>query len=192
MYDHLKGELIELNDQQAIVNVGGIGFSLYVPIHVLQSAIKVGEIVRFYTVFVVRELSHTLYGFLEKTERALFETLIDLSGVGPKTALSLIGHLGVNGLHEAVCSGNLSALVKVPGIGKKTAERLMVELKGKTVGGPSIGSGALSEAIRALIQLGYPESKAQMAVTRAQDQLQGADDLSSLISTALRLSKSLT
>lgn len=187
MYEYLKGECVALREGQAILDVGGVGYALFVPPNISPSPEKI----TLYTAFIVREQSHTLFGFLSVEERDLFNRLVALSGIGPKTALGLVGHMGLDGIANAVSSGNASSLAKVPGIGKKTAERLLIELKGK-LKLPTTTLGPSGEAISALITLGIGERQAHEALMLAKKELNDSSDVSQLISTALRLSKALT
>jgi Holliday junction DNA helicase RuvA len=148
---------------------------------------------------VVRELSHALYGFLNEKEKEIFEVLMNISGVGPKLALSLIGHLSLEQMQAAVTKPDLPTLCKVPGVGKKTAERLVVELKDKLSTFTGIDPSQLSislgdspetkqiqDAMSALINLGYHQSSAQKAVKQSIKDLPEKSDLAQLITTALK------
>jgi holliday junction DNA helicase RuvA len=142
---------------------------------------------------VVREDSHTLYGFLKQQERDLFELLITLSGIGPKTALALIGHVEYEHFYRAIAESDLRLLGKIPGIGKKTAERLVIEMRDKLKildkSYPISSDGKdlkISDAIQALINLGYPAFEAQKAVKIAQLKAGEKADTALLISLALR------
>lgn len=194
MYAFLRGVLIEANPSAIVLDVGGVGYFISVPISYFGK-LEVGKQLLLHTSFVIRELSQALYGFLEKEERDLFEILISLSGVGPKTALGIIGHLPLEDLEDAIRSQNLSLLAKVPGVGKKTAERLCVELRDKLQGIPkkakkeSLFSGKIQDAFQALLHLGYTQSVAEEAVMAASRQLPEEVELSTLITYALRLQR---
>jgi Holliday junction DNA helicase RuvA len=125
----LRGTLAEKQPPHLIIDVNGVGYELEVPMTTLYRLPKVGEPVTVHTHLVVREDAHLLYGFAEKRERELFRELIRLNGVGPKLALALMSGLEVDELVRCVQAQDASVLVRVPGVGKKTAERLLVELK---------------------------------------------------------------
>jgi Holliday junction DNA helicase RuvA len=142
----------------------------------------------------VREDAHTLYAFLQKEERDLFETLLTISGIGPKTAAAIIGHMEVGAFQRAISTSDIRLLSKMPGIGKKTAERLVIEMrdrfknKGKNARSPvSIGSGGdlASDAINALINLGYSAADAHEAIQDVMSVHKEETDLGRLITAAL-------
>ncbi|MGH8381070.1 Holliday junction branch migration protein RuvA [Pseudomonas sp.] len=180
MIGRLRGTLAEKQPPHLIVDVNGLGYELEVPMTTLYRLPKVGEAVTLHTHLVVREDAHLLYGFHEKRERELFRELIRLNGVGPKLALALMSGLDVDELVRCVQAQDASALVKVPGVGKKTAERLMVELKDRfkawetspamftlVANGPlplATVSSAEADAVSALISLGYKPQEASKAV----------------------------
>lgn len=196
MYAYLKGQLVAAQPSTAIVDVQGVGYSLYIPYRIHGELPEVGQRVQFYTSFVVREASHTLYGFLCSEERDLFEALMNVTGIGPKMALSLIGYLTFDQLYQAVTNHDFPTLCRVPGIGKKTAERLVVELKDKLPQLiPPQTSRALSmpqskphvqDAMLALINLGYNQNSAQKALKQTLQDLPETTDLALLITTALK------
>lgn len=198
MFAYIKGTLVSASPSHAIIDVNGIGYAIAIPCRVLSELPAPGEIVQLYTTFVVRELSHALYGFLTSPERDLFEVLTDVSGVGPKLALSLIGHLTFTELQTAVACQDLPTLCRVPGVGKKTAERLIVELKDKL---PCLVSSTavsfaipvshsqprfVQDAMLALINLGYNQGVAQKAILHSLKELPENGDLALLITTALK------
>ena len=129
MIGRLRGTLAEKQPPHLILDVNGIGYELEVPMTTLYRLPTVGEPVTLHTHLVVREDAHLLYGFAEKRDRELFRELIRLNGVGPKLALALMSGLEVDELVRCVQAQDTSVLVKIPGVGKKTAERLLVELK---------------------------------------------------------------
>ena len=129
MIGRLRGTLAEKQPPHLIIDVNGVGYELEVPMTTLYRLPKVGEPVTVHTHLVVREDAHLLYGFFEKRERELFRELIRLNGVGPKLALALMSGLEIDELVRCVQAQDTAALVKIPGVGKKTAERLLVELK---------------------------------------------------------------
>jgi Holliday junction DNA helicase RuvA len=187
MYEFIRGRLVEATPHHAVIDVGGIGYKLNIPISAFG---KIPFDVTLYTTFVVRENFQGLYGFLEKEERNLFEVLIALSGIGPKTALNLIGHLSLNDLQQAVLSENAKTLANVPGIGKKTAERLIIDLKEKVLKLPvskvDLPSGHLHDAVNALIHLGYQATAAEAAIKKVIKAQPHESDLSVIIAAALK------
>lgn len=196
MYDYLRGTLNGLTVSKATLDVSGIGFGIFIPLNThSQLTHKLGEIVLLHTSFVVREDSHRLFGFLEKKEKELFERLSDVSGIGPKTALSMIGHLTISELEIAIFQQDVSTLLKVPGIGKKTAERLIVELKDKknalkilleNEAKDSHLTPLMEDALSALLHLGYHESVAQKALKKVFDESKKSLTLSEIITLCLR------
>src|SRR4051812_27117502 len=131
MIGRLSGLLAEKTPPQVLVDVQGVGYEVDVPMSTFYNLPALGEKVTLLTHFVVREDAQLLFGFLTATERATFRELVKISGVGPRTALSILSGLSVGELAQAVSRQDGARLVKVPGIGKKTAERLLLELKGK-------------------------------------------------------------
>jgi Holliday junction DNA helicase RuvA len=151
-----------------LVDCGGVGYEVQVPMSTFYNLPAVGEKVSLLTHFVVREDAQILYGFGNATEREAFRELIKISGVGPRTALSVLSGMGVADLAQAVTLQEAGRLIKVPGIGKKTAERLLLELKGKLgadIGAPlGAASGAQSDILQALLALGYSDKEAAAAL----------------------------
>ena len=182
MYEYIAGKLVEQTADSAIVDVQGIGYKILIPSNATLP--QIGEKVHLFVAWVVREQSQTLFGFPEKEERELFELLITLSGVGPKTALNVLSH--IEDLAAVVEEKNAAALAKVPGIGKKTAERLLVDLKGRFKFSGKKSNHKLQDALNALLNLGYTPSAAQNAVTKAAEEVKDPTDLSSLITAALK------
>jgi Holliday junction DNA helicase RuvA len=169
MIGKLTGQLLEKNPPEVLVDCHGVGYEVQVPMSTFYNLPAIGERVSLLTQFIVREDAQLLYGFGTAPERAAFRELIKISGVGPRTALSILSGLGVQDLAQAVTLQEAGRLVKVPGIGKKTAERLLLELKGKL--GADIGgtqAHATSEAqvdiLQALLALGYNDKEANAAL----------------------------
>ncbi len=165
MIGRLTGLLAEKTPPQVLIDVGGVGYEVDVPMSSFYNLPSIGERVTLLTHFVVREDAQLLFGFLTAPERATFRQLIKISGVGPRIALGVLSGLSVAELTQAVTQQQAGRLVKVPGIGKKTAERLLLELKGKL--GPDLGlpgtattSDAQADIVQALIALGYSERDA--------------------------------
>lgn len=167
MIGRITGILLEKHPPQVLVEAAGVGYEVDVPMSTFFSLPAVGDRVALLTHFVVREDAQLLYGFLTQKERATFRELIKISGVGPKLALSVLSGLSVDELAQCVALQEAGRLTKVPGIGKKTAERLLLELKGKladalpqAAGGISTPAGVASDALNALLALGYSEKEA--------------------------------
>jgi holliday junction DNA helicase RuvA len=188
----LRGTLAEKQPPHVIVDVNGLGYELEVPMTTLYRLPVVGESLTLHTHLVVREDAHLLYGFFEKRERELFRELIRLNGVGPKLALALMSGLEVDELVRCVQTQDTSALVKVPGVGKKTAERLLVELKGRFKAweavpgmatlvvepqGIAAVSSAENDAVSALISLGYKPQEASRAVSAVKEEGLSSEDM---------------
>ncbi|MDO9074340.1 MAG: Holliday junction branch migration protein RuvA [Rubrivivax sp.] len=169
MIGRLSGLLAEKSPPMVLLDVRGVGYEVDVPMSTFYNLPALGEPVTLLTHFVVREDAQVLFGFLTAPERATFRLLVKISGVGPRTALSILSGLSVGELAQAVTRQDGARLVKVPGIGKKTAERLLLELKGKL--GADLGlpnAAALSDAqgdiAQALQALGYSDREAQAAL----------------------------
>ena len=170
MIGRISGVLAEKQPPLVLVDVQGVGYELAVPMSTFFHLPAAGERVVLLTQFVVREDAQTLFGFLTTAERSAFRELVKISGVGPRTALSILSGLSVAELAAAVTRQDGARLVKVPGIGKKTAERLLLELKGKlgadlslTAAGP-LPSAEQTDIAQALQALGYSEREAQTAL----------------------------
>jgi Holliday junction DNA helicase RuvA len=172
MIGRLTGLLAEKSPPQVVLDVQGVGYEVDVPMSTFYNLPGLGERVTLLTHFVVREDAHLLYGFATTEERATFRELVKISGVGPRTALSILSGLSVADLSGAVARQEGGRLQKVPGIGKKTVERLLLELKGKL--GPDLGlpaGGALAndaqgDIVQALMALGYSEKDAAAALKK--------------------------
>jgi Holliday junction DNA helicase RuvA len=168
MIGRLIGTIAEKSPPQLLVDVRGVGYEVDVPMSSFYNLPGLGEPVTLLTHFVVREDAQVLFGFLTHEERATFRLLVKISGVGPRTALSLLSGLSVDELARAVSLQESGRLIKVPGIGKKTAERLLLELKGKladAVATPaSVASSAHTDILQALVALGYSDREAQAAL----------------------------
>ena len=171
MIGRLHGKLLEKNPPQILIDVSGVGYEVDVPMSTFCNLPEVGGELTLHTHFVVREDAQLLYGFATLAERAVFRALIKISGVGPKIALALLSGITVDQLKDAVDRGETGLLTKVPGIGKKTAERLVLELKDKLAGTGAATeavptSGARADVAAALIALGYSEREAAAATKK--------------------------
>lgn len=168
MIGRLSGTLLEKNPPQLLVDVQGVGYEVDVPMSTFYNLPGVGEKVVLFTHQAIREDAHLLFGFGNAEERAVFRQLIKISGVGARTALSILSGMSIADLAQAVTLQESGRLVKVPGIGKKTAERLLLELKGKL--GADIGAGAhavpdaQADILNALLALGYSDKEALLAL----------------------------
>src|SRR5687768_10768946 len=180
MIGRVAGILVEKNFPLVIVSCNGVGYEIDVPMSTFYPLPRTGEEVTLLTHLVVREDAHLLFGFLTAGERSAFRQLLKISGVGPKVALSVLSGMSVDDLAAAVASGDAARLTKVPGIGKKTAERLVLELRDKlpktitAVRAESAGAAG-ADVINALLALGYNEREAQSAVKGLPAELQLAD-----------------
>ena len=169
MIGRLSGILLEKNPPQILLDVQGVGYELSVPMSTFYNLPALHEKVVLHTQLIVREDAHLLYGFLSNEERVAFRQLLKISGVGPKLALSVLSGLSLNDLAAAVANKEAGRLTKIPGVGKKTAERLLLELQGKfSVSGASVAQGAAvsssnNDIVNALLALGYSEKEADWA-----------------------------
>ena len=180
MIEYLKGELTELEPTQAIIECGGVGYCCNISVYTYDK-LKRGEVQKLYVAESIREDAHVLYGFISKQERALYNLLISVSGVGPGTARCILSSLSPDELVAVVASGNDRQLRNVKGLGPKTAQRIIVDLKDK-VGNLGIAAASAAEspivasnkngdeAIQALIALGYPMANASKAVAQLLSQ----------------------
>jgi Holliday junction DNA helicase RuvA len=168
MIGGLTGTLAEKSPPQLLIDVNGVGYEVDVPMSSFYNLPGLGERVTLLTHFIVREDAQILFGFLTHDERQAFRQLIKITGVGPRMALSLLSGLSVGELAQAVARQETARLVKVPGIGKKTAERLLLELKGKLadalVAPATVASDAQADILQALIALGYSDREAAAAL----------------------------
>jgi Holliday junction DNA helicase RuvA len=169
MIGRLSGVLLSKAPPQVLIDVAGVGYEVDVPMSTFYDLPSAGERVVLLTHMVVREDAQLLYGFLSEGERAAFRELIRISGIGPRMALAVLSGLSVADLAQAITLQESGRLIKVPGIGKKTAERLLLELKGKFgpilegVGGAATPSDHAGDILRALLSLGYSEREATIA-----------------------------
>ncbi|MGE3954101.1 MAG: Holliday junction branch migration protein RuvA [Parachlamydiales bacterium] len=188
MYAYIKGTLAGAGAHHAVIDVGGIGFRLSLSTLDAAKLPRIGEAVHLHTTLIIRENEQTLYGFLHEEGRSLFELLITISGIGPKTAIALLGTLSLNLLHQAIAEEDPRLLSKVPGIGKKTAERLLIELRDKLPDPPAYQrvSSNVEDAISALLNLGYSRARAQRALEGPLKELGEGADLPTLITAALK------
>lgn len=165
MIGRLSGRLLSKHPPQVLLDVAGVAYEIDVPMSTYYGLPASGEAVTLFTHLSIKEDSHALYGFATLAERGAFRLLIRISGIGPRTALSVLSGLSVAELAHAVAAQEAARLVKVPGIGKKTAERLLLELKGKLAEtAPGAAGEGASDAVHALLALGYNEKEALAAL----------------------------
>lgn len=185
MIGRLTGVLIEKNPPQITLDVHGVGYDIDVPMSTFYNLPAAGEITSLHTHLIVREDGHFLYGFLSQDERAAFRQLLKISGVGARIALAVLSGLSVTELAQAVVMQEAGRLIKVPGIGKKTAERLLLELRDR-LPRPSAASGVSPEAIvhdaasdiaNALLALGYSEREAAAAMRQLPEGMSVPDGI---------------
>ena len=169
MIGRLTGLLIEKNAPWIVIDVQGVGYELQVPMSTFFALPNLGERMQLLTQVIIREDAHTLYGFSHQDERETFRELIKISGIGARTALAVLSGMQVDELRQAVALQEASRLTKIPGIGKKTAERMLLELKGRLadalpgVSGGAAANDASMEITQALVALGYSEKEAVLA-----------------------------
>ena len=169
MIGKLSGTLSEKNPPQVLVDCQGVGYEVDVPMSTFYNLPAIGEKVSLLTHFVVREDAQILYGFGSPEERTAFRQLIKISGVGPRMALGVLSGMSVSELSQAITLQDAGRLVKIPGIGKKTAERLLLELKGKMGAdlGPAfvaVGDSTQNDILQALVALGYSDKEAALSL----------------------------
>jgi Holliday junction DNA helicase RuvA len=168
MIGRVSGTLAEKNPPQVVVVAHGVGYELDVPMSTFYNLPRVGEPVELLTHLVVREDAHLLFGFLTPAERSAFRQLLKVNGVGPKVALAVLSGLSVEDLAQAVAAEDTGRLTKVPGVGKKTAERLVLELRDKLPMAVAVSrtsaTAHASDVVNALTGLGYNEREAQAVV----------------------------
>ena len=191
MITFLDGKLVSALPTQAIVDVGGVGYEVFIPLASYDKLPAVGQPVRILTHLHVREDAHVLYGFMTPAERDLFRLLVNnVSGIGPKLALAVLSGMSVNNFKAAVVNSDITSLSKISGLGKKTAERIVLELKDKlgvaaaweaasTMHAPTPEQEQANEAVLALIALGYKQIDAHKAVQELQEkgEANAAEDL---------------
>ena len=197
MIGRLHGVILEKQAPEILMDVNGVGYEVQVPMTTIYQLPEVGKPVTLHTHFVVREDAQLLYGFADQRERSLFRTLIKVNGVGPKLALTILSGIESNDFVRCVRDGDTASLVRLPGVGKKTAERLLVEMKDRlkdwTIDGTATSStdnsavssnGILAEAESALVALGYKPQEASKAIAAVNND--SMDSSEALIRGALK------
>lgn len=187
MFAHFDGIVAEKNMDSIVLDVNGVGYLLNVSGATLSMAPAVGERMKLFSVLNVREDAMELFGFYSRDEKSMYERLKGVNGVGSRTALQILSSMSVRDLSIALVAGDANALTRVPGIGKKTAQRLILELKDKVEDSQFSGAGSSAapkstggpetEAIAALMALGYGSSEAAKAVAKVANQTDKADEM---------------
>jgi len=192
MIGRISGTLIEKQSPELLIDVNGIGYEVLAPMTTIYQLPELGSLVTLHTQFVVREDAQLLYGFSDKQQRALFRALIKVSGVGPKLALAILSGIEADSFVRSIHDGDTATLVRIPGIGKKTAERLVVEMKDRlkewqvdsdlplmAAANPQPAGQEMwiQEAEGALIALGYKPTEAAKAISAIKEPVHSAEDL---------------
>jgi Holliday junction DNA helicase RuvA len=198
MITFLDGKLVSALPTQAIVNVGGVGYEVFIPLSSYDKLPGAGQGVLILTHLHVREDAHILYGFMTAAERDLFRLLVNhVSGIGPKLALAVLSGMSVSNFKSAVVNADITSLSKISGLGKKTAERIVLELKDKlgvvaaweaasAAHAPTAEQSQANEAVLALIALGYKQVDAHKTVRELQERDGGIQTAEELVKTALK------
>jgi Holliday junction DNA helicase RuvA len=178
----LTGTLLEKRPPMVMVDVNGVAYELDVPMNTLYQLPATGSKVTLYTHLIVREDAHLLFGFATEQERSAFRQLLKVNGVGARTALAILSGLSVQDLSHAVAAQDAARLIRIPGIGKKTAERLLLELKDKLQpgvadSGASARPSARGDALNALLALGYSEKEAANALSKLSPELATSESI---------------
>ena len=200
MYAYIKGELADIGESSIVIDNNGIGYNIIVPGSVINSGISLGDEVKIYTHFSVREDAMQLYGFISKDDLAMFRLLLGVNGIGPKAACGILSGMSADDLRFAVLSDDAASIAKAPGVGRKTAQKIILELKDKVdlqdafeikaahteaKAAKHTETNIESEATMALTALGYPNAQAMKAV-RAAAQKNGVSTVEDLLKAALK------
>lgn len=200
MYDYLRGRVDQLSPTRLVLETGGVGWELFCSVSTSRRLVQSRE-ARIWTHLVVREDLLALYGFHSAAERQLFRELIAVAGVGPRVALAILSGLEGEDLPRAVLAGEAERLTRVPGVGKKIAERLVLELRGRfeklypllaggedfvPAGHAGLGGGPLAEAFEALVALGYKPAQAESELAKAAKALGGEPGVEDLLKAVLQ------
>jgi holliday junction DNA helicase RuvA len=196
MFSHLKGILFHKAPTEIVVDVNGVGYAVSIPVSTYEKLGETGTTVTILTHTHVREDILQLYGFATEAEREIFRMLISVSGIGPKIAQGILSGVQPNELQNLIAQANVSALTAIPGVGRKTAERLIVELRDKIAkldsgslapGSTDTSQGIRAEALMALISLGYNRAAAEKAIRTALQELNGKEtSIQELLKQALK------
>jgi Holliday junction DNA helicase RuvA len=200
MYAYIKGEVAEIGDTSIVIDNNGIGYNITVPGSVTESGISIGDEVKIYTHFAVREDAMQLYGFISKADLAMFRLLLNVNGIGPKAACAILSGLSADDLRFAVLSDDAASIAKAPGVGRKTAQKIILELKDKVdlqdafelkaahteeKISKNMGNSNETEAVMALTALGYSNTQALRAVKSVSGK-QGVSSVEDLLKAALK------
>ncbi|NNF58859.1 MAG: Holliday junction branch migration protein RuvA [Rhodothermaceae bacterium] len=199
MITYVSGSLVEKRPTEAIIDVQGLGYRLLIPASSFDKLPAAGKPAKLLATFIVREDSQTLYGFASDAERTIFETMIGVSGIGPKLALAALSAMSPNELRDVVVAGDAAMLTRIPGVGKKTAERLIVELRDRlanldgleplgALGGDGAMAQARADARAGLESLGLSRAEAEKRLRKALREHAGVQSAEELIRLALRQS----
>lgn len=198
MISYIRGELVAVEEEKAVIDVGGVGYGIYMPAQSMGKLPPLHEEVRLHTYLHVKEDAMQLYGFLTRDDLKVFKLVIGVSGIGPKGALNILSNLSADDLRFAVLSNDVKAISAAQGIGKKTAEKLIIELKDKLsmddvlehmvqeeeVAVTGQNSGVQAEAVQALVALGYGNTESLRAVRRVE--VNADSDVETVLKQALR------
>lgn len=199
MIEYIKGTLTEKEVTRVAIEAHGVGYNISIPLSTYEKLPETGTNLLLHIHYLVREDAHKLYGFLSKTEREMFRHLIGITKIGPKVALSVLSGITVDDLVNCINSGDSRRLEKIPGVGQKTAQRLLIELKGKvgsslvsgiSEGALAVNSGNLKirdEAFAAMVSLGYNDKQVQKAFARVEQTLAGNAPVEEWIRKALQI-----
>jgi Holliday junction DNA helicase RuvA len=198
MITFLRGKLVESLPTQAVVEVGGVGYEVLIPLSSYDKLPAPGQELKLLTQLIVREDAHILYGFASEAERDLFRLLVNsVSGIGPKTALNILSGMNAVVFRGAVANGDVKALSQISGVGKKTAERIVVELRDKIGAAGALEAASarhrlsrddqkINDAVLALMALGFKQLEAHDAVRAAQAMLGAAATVEDLVRACLK------
>lgn len=197
MLAFIKGFIRDLTPNYVVIETHGVGYQIFIPVSSYAKLAACHEEVQLFTSFIVREDSHRLFGFQNKEQKELFELLSDISGIGPKTALNIVGHMSLEDFQSSILKSDTLSLSKIPGIGKKTSERLIVEMKDKlnkigpiskeSLAGMASVPPVFRDALSALLNLGYQQQSAQKALKKIESEHKEGLDLATLITKALKI-----
>lgn len=198
MIAHLKGTVIESAPLKVVLDVAGVGYEVHIPVTTAAKVAAVGSECRLFIHAVYREDNASLYGFADKSDRDFFRLLVEkVSGIGPKIGIAILSRMSVENLRNAIAQSDVTALSKCPGIGKKTAERIVIELKDKVgldigssspgalTGSLSVGSDIHQDAVTSLIVLGYKQADAEKLIRKASTQLPEDSSVEVIVKAAL-------
>lgn len=198
MIARIKGTLISKSPEKVVVDAGGIGYEVNVPLSAFSKLPEIGEVVTLTTVTFFKDENIRIYGFLEEREKDMFLHLITVSGIGPKLARNIISGASIDNLVNTIAGGDSELLRKLPGVGKKTAERLLLELKDKVIdmGGVALeagtgaavlaGGGLITDVLSALKNLGYKAAEAEEAVKKIKDELTEDEGFEAVFKKAMK------